>query len=339
MKTVLLSFTLVGLLFITDLAAASEDRFIVIADAQVPDLMKSMQNVGVFAEKIMPGSQILITGSVIALNFNPDFASFDMASKLQVSAYGDTKNQEDLPVVCGVAGYKKNHPVPKIIKLGKKDKLFVKTLNDKALIASSEILLDNVKTFEKTAPAESDLVICLFPDRYLKQCPGNIAYLRNMLEKELEQEGKKDVLDNQQLEKILKQCEKMEINVKAEPEYVNISLLIQPVKDLELARFIKTTDPGNIAAEKILKLGKSISGNQTFSASDGLNGIVSKLLGKFFNKGNSQPFEQLCDIKASHDKTNLLLQANISQVALHKALIKSGLVKFPQGETSKINID
>lgn len=329
------NFAVLGLfivLFSYNLSVFATDRFVVIADAQVPDLMKSVQSVGVFAEKIMPGTQMLIVGSVIALNFNPDLAPFDMSSKLQLSAYGDKNNNGNLPVICGVAKYKKNHPLPKEIKLGKKNKLFVKPLHDMALIASSEHLLQNLKNYQKTIASESDLVVYLFPRRYIKECPGNVESLKSMLEKELKG---KSLLDSKELEKLLLECEKIVINVNAKSDVINMDLIVEPASGMELARFLNSKGPGEIDSKELLELGRKISGNQSFSIKDGLNGIISRTLGKFFNKGHSKPFEQLCDIKASHDKSNLSLRVSVSQVALHKALVSSGLIGLKQKKSKK----
>ena len=306
------------------------ERFVIIADAEVPHLMQTTQSLGSFSEKIMPGSSIMLVGGLIALNFNPQFAHFNMASKMQVVAYGDTVDKATLPLLCGII--EKNstqQPLPESIKVSK-NKFFMKQVQGKILMSSSDLLLQNLTSLHKPEKTESDLIINFFPDKYLKQCPGNIAYLRTKFDKELE-EKHTHIPDNKSIEKLLHQCRKMRINVDVNKSTVNLKMTVNPVKGSELANFLTAKAPGNIASGDIIKLAKKISGSPAFNLTNSMNGVLTVILTKFFPQGDPNVFAKLCDIRASHDKHALLFNASISQVTVYMTVIAAGAIKKQDG--------
>jgi hypothetical protein len=306
------------------------ERFVVIADAEVPELMKTVQSVSAFSEPIIPGSSMIILGGVIALNFSPQFAPFDMTSGLRFMAYGDTAEQKTLPVLCGMAKYKSKQPLPKTIKISK-NKFFVKSLDGKAVVSSSNQLLDELKTIEKTEKTDSDVVINIFPEKYLQQCSGNIDHLRGKFDNEVAGgDVKKYIPDNQVLEKLLSQCKKMQIKVKTHKKNIDLNMQVHPVSGSELAAFLKANKAGDLSTDALTNLAKKVTDSDSLNVTDGLNGVLTLILIKIFPNGNSEVFSKLCNIKVSNDKSCIQFNTSISQEALKQTLIAAGVIKPPR---------
>jgi len=305
---------------------SATERFVVIADAEVPELMKTVQSLGAFSEPIIPGSSIMILGGVIALNFNPQLAPFDMTSGLRFMAYGDTTDKKTLPVICGMAKYKSRKPPPKTIKINK-NKFFVKKLNGKALVSNSKPLLKELTIVKKPIETDSDIVINIFPYKYLKQCSGNIDYLRNKFDSELSKEHVKNYIpDNKAVEKLLAQCKKIQISVQAHKKNIDINMLVNPVAGSEFAAFLKAEKGGKISSDDIIRLVKKLSGTDSINVTDGLNGLVTLILLKIFPNGNSEVFSKVCKIKASHNQSCLQFKTSIFQETLKQTLIAAGVI-------------
>lgn len=328
-KTCLLILTLfIIATFCCKIIAA--ERFVVIADAEVPELMKTVKSFGAFSEPIIPGSSMLILGSVIAFNFNPQFAPFDITSNLRVMAYGDSVEEKTLPIVCGFAKRNSDQPLPKTIKIDK-SKFFVKSMDGQAAVSSSDILLENLKIIENSTISDADVVINIFPDQYLKQCAGNIKFLRGEFDREISEKNIAEFIpDNKVVEKLLAQCRKLQIKVKAHRKNLDLDMMVYPVDNSELGTFVKAKQTGDVAPEGIIDLGKKISGNNSFNLNDGLNGLVTFVLLKIFPKGNSEDFSKLCKIKVSNQQKYLHFNTSIDQGALKSTLISAGVIKQQQ---------
>lgn len=306
---------------------SAAERFIIIADAEVPELMKTVQSFGAFSEPIIPGSSMVILGSVIALNFNPQLAPFDMMSGLRFMAYGDTVEAETLPIICGMAKFKSEQPLPKTIKFDKSN-FFVKNLDGKAVVSSSDELLNTLKAVEKPFDNGSDVVINIFPDQYLKNCSGNITYLRGEFDREISEEKIAEYLpDNKVVEKLLTQCSKLQIKAKANKKNLDLTMNVFPVTGSELASFVKNSQVGEVPADNIINLGKKITGDDSVNVNDGINGLVTLTLLKIFPKGNSEDFSKLCKIQVTNEQTCLQFKTSIQQEALKATLIAAGVIK------------
>ena len=309
---------------------SATERFVVIADAEMPHLMETTQSVGAFSEKIVPGSSMVLVSGLIALNFNPHFVYFNMTSNLQVVAYGDAVDKTSLPLLCGMADKNGNQSLPEFINVGK-NKFFLKEIQGKIAVSSSGFLLRDLVSAYKPKKTKSDLVINFFPDKYLKLCPGSIAYLRAKFDKEIV--GKNvDIPDNKSIEKLLHQCKKVRINVDARKSVIALKMTVNPVGDSDLARFLSTKAPGAIASGDITKLAKKISGSPDVNPTNSMSSVLTLILTHFFSPGNTDVFAKLCDIRISHDKSALFFNANISQSALYKALVSVNLIKKQNGD-------
>ena len=324
MKKSLVIFLLITA-FCVGISAA--ERFVIIADAEVPELMKTVQSFGAFSEPIIPGSSMVILGSVIALNFNPQLAPFDMMSGMRFMAYSDTAEAETLPIICGMTKFKSDQPLPKTIKIDKSD-LFVRNLDGKAVVSSSEQLLDTLKTIEKPFDNDSDVVINIFPDQYLKNCSANIIFLRGEFDREISEEKIAEYLpDNKVVEKLLAQCSKLQIKAKANKKNLDFTMDVFPVTGSELALFVKNGKAGEVAGNDIISLGKKITGNDSVNVNNSINGLVTLVLLKIFPKGNSEDFSKLCKIDVTNEQTRLQFKTSIKQEALKATLIAAGVIK------------
>jgi hypothetical protein len=309
--------------------ADAAERFVVIADAEVPDLKKTVQNAGVFAEKIMPGSQMMMVGGLIALNFDKRFASFDMNSALRFLVYGDTSDKPVLlPQVCGVADCKKQQRSPENIEIGGKE-YFVGHIGDKIVISSSKQLISALNPADQPAVKDnSDLTVDFSPSVYIRKCPGNVASVKTELEKRVPGKFRKNAAAViAAAEQILKQCRTINTKVEVCSSEIKFVVSVKPLDGTAFSDVLSGRKDGRMSLADLSAIGRKVSGNKVFDVVQAAKLALFITFFKFFSDKNKLPSINLSDVRILQKDSSVVLSGIISQHTVYELLMSLGVIQ------------
>ncbi len=305
--------------------AIAAERFVIIGEAEAPDVLATSREFGMFAEKIVPGSQLIIMGAVVALSFDSRLSNFDISSRVRMSCHGDTADTAALPELALTSRRRGSKELPDQLRLWKKGPSFNARQTGKNIaISTSASLLEEFQEAAKMPEEGDDLMVRLYPYTYLRRCPGNVPRLKEYIENALDaRKGGWELPDSDALEHMLRQFERLTLKVAADEAVVKMSINATGAKGSEFAALIAALPGNEIDSESIAQIVQHLSGNSSFDIAQVLDRAVFAILSKFFPAADPRDFTHLFTVKASHDKSSATIEVLLTQNAVVEALARS----------------
>lgn len=234
---------LIFFLIISISVHAAENKIVPIGKIEIPSLMTSSQNLSSFAEQIFPGSSAAIGAAVVALSFNPTLKYFDLTKPIQMMIFRQVDNSVEDYNACLILDVKQK-TFPKTIKEGSKT-VYAKELSGKVVLSYDKTILDQVKEIQPANADDIDLKVSFLAENFFSNFRENVKNLKSDIIKDLmeKQKHRNDLewlknfsmfLDN--LEKILNQCEKIDLNLNFKPEGLKITADFIPGNNSEFKK-------------------------------------------------------------------------------------------------------
>lgn len=304
------------------------ERFLVYGNASIPDLNKSLQSASKFSEGVLPGSNMLIAGAMIAINFNSKFKALDMNSKFRVQGYVDNENQNSMPFI-GVMVDKRGRGKPKKkVKLSKRLKLYTKVLGDQVLLSQSKALFKSTPSFKSITSGDADLTVEVYPESYIKNSPENLAFLKNKLMKELSNNKyATSLIKDNVLEKLLTQCSKLKVDLDIKPKQIEIQMEIDPSDGSKLLDLTKSHKGGKITWKDIDSIIKEATKGGTLNSNKGINKLLATFFSILLINDNIIGNKDFLPIKATIKNSKIVIAANITNDMLKAILVSVNAIK------------
>ena len=322
----------VTLLLTFSIALNAGSRYIVVAEAVVPALNDSANSVSKFADKVSPGSSMIIVGGVIALTFQMRY--INIASDLRVVIYGDSTGKDSSPRLAFIVKPSSNK-IPSRINFNQY-KFPVKKIGNRLFVAETKELLDDISTLPPAIDSNSDISVRFYPERYLTSCGGSLVAFKAKIEKEFSK-GRKNrtVVDDPRMksvENILKQCKTLDLSFNASSEKFNLSLDVTPVPKSELSVAFKKQQ-GTLQPEDVTGIAKEVASDNNIKVTDQMESAISFILKRVFSKADTDSMaSQICKLAVSSDNGVMNFNLDITSKQMREVLIAAKVIQDRKSE-------
>ena len=234
------------LFFISVNLCASEAKLL--GNARLDSLMGLTEDVGRLAERVSPGSSLMLVMGLTALTFDNKYKNFDLTAPISLYLYSvEGDNKESTEEWC-VVFKKKGETLAKSINYGN-ETAFVREINGSAVFSFSKKLIDSISSLPECKDEKKQLFISLSVAEYLKCCKSTFPELKKELMKSLL--NSRSVPENTDIsslksfqikldyaEAALRQVERLNISLSFTQDGISMKLLLKPSKNSALEKFV-----------------------------------------------------------------------------------------------------
>ncbi|OGV52021.1 MAG: hypothetical protein A2017_05625 [Lentisphaerae bacterium GWF2_44_16] len=234
------------LFFISLNLCASEVKLL--GTARLDSLMGLTEDAGRLAERVSPGSSLLLVMGLTAFTFDSKYKDFDLTAPISLYLYSvEGDNKESTEEWCAVFK-KKGTTLPKSIKYGN-ETAFLKEINGNAVFSFSKKLIDSISSLPECKDEKKQLFISLSVAEYLKCCKSTFPELKKELMKSLL--NSRSVPENTDIsslkslqvkldyaEAALRQIERLDISLSFTQDGISMKMSLAPSKNSALEKFI-----------------------------------------------------------------------------------------------------
>ena len=318
---------LLALLFTVPGRLHAEENYTVIAEATIPGLIESAQSISRFSDQVSPGSSLILAGGVIALSFQ--LHDIILSSDLRILLYADSSGKNPAPLIAFIANPAGSKTTSKI-KFNKFN-FPSKKIGDKIFIAENSNLLNAIKALPPELKTDKDLIIKIYPEKYITLCKGTIPAFQAKMEQEFSKGRKpkkiKQSKDLKNLESLINQYETVTIKFEADSELMDLNLSILPKPSSVMAETLQNIN-GPLSQKDIIDLSKKVAKSQNALITDEIVNALSFILSKIFDNSNTDLIAQkLCKFNISSDRSELNLNIAITPQQAKEILSLTGVIK------------
>ena len=322
----------VALLLAFSIAAKGEGRYVVIAEAVIPSLNDSANSVSKFADKVSPGSSMIVAGGVIALTLQLRYVN--ITSDLRILIYGDSTGKDLSPRLAFIVK-PSSHKIPSRIKFNKY-KFPVKKIGDRLFVAETKDLINDISALPSSLDSDADISVRFYPQRYFTACGGSLAAFKAKIEKEFSKgrKNRKVVEDSRMksVEKILKQCKTVDLFFNAASENLKLSLDVTPAPKTGLYAAFKKHQ-GTLQPEEVTDIAKEVAGDNNIKVTKQMESAISFILKRVFSKADTDSMaSQICKLAISSDDGVMHFDLDVTSQQMRNVLITAKVIHGRKSE-------
>lgn len=219
-----------------------------LGSAHLDSLMGLTEDAGRLAERVSPGSSLMLVMGLTALTFDNKYKDFDLTAPISLYLYsveGDNKTSTE--EWCAVFR-KKGASLPKSINYGN-ETAFIKEIKGDAVFSFSKKLIDAISTLPEYKKEKNQLVVSLSVAEYLKCCKSTLPELKKDLMKSLL--NSRSVPENTDVsslkslqikldyaEAALRQVERIDISLSFTQDGISMKIFLKAERDSALEKFV-----------------------------------------------------------------------------------------------------
>ncbi|NOY74901.1 MAG: hypothetical protein GXP32_03810 [Kiritimatiellaeota bacterium] len=347
-----------SLLFIAALPSNADDKgtYFAIGELDVPNFMSAVTDLGAFAEKVTPGTSMMLAGGAMALSFK--YPGFDLNSGIRAIGYANSEDplkKSRYTVILTPSGAV---DIKDRFKTGKTT-LFVKKLDGKVLLSNS---MDFLNTFKKL-PASPKFTTEIKgvakgrkPIIYIKSLPAHffdkagdlLPSLKSLISQypignttlptdaAASGDGKKTASENA-TETFFRQCDSIETRVYASQTALILHFTLTPSAGSKFQAAMKPLK-GEMTYDALDDLVSKVIGDPAFRLSAQFDKTVDSLSGETGDKVDAKTLlATLPKLQFSARDSRMLVEFKLPPEILRAVLLEAGLIQKPENQRESQN--
>ena len=327
-----------------------------VGEIDVPDFMSAAQDFGAYAEKVKPGSSMLIAGGAMALSFK--YPGFNLNSGIRVIGYADAKDPMKKSRYVVVATPSGAVELRDRFKSGSTT-LFVRKLGDKVLLSDSIDFLNTIKALPPTPSLKTKMnpaVMERSPAIYLKSMPalflskaGNsLPSIKSLMSQypikgahaaKVKGDPTKKSASESAMETFFRQCASIETRIYPSAKTLLLHFTVTPTSGSKFQSALKPFK-GAISYDTLDEIVSKTIGDPEFRLTKKFNKAVSELSNETGGKVNAKSMiAALPKLQFSARDSLMMVEFNLPSDVLRTLLLDAGFIQKPQPPSSNTDSD